>query len=82
MTIMSKPRFDPEDPDHIVSLAVMLDSILNSRRGDVRFALVIWQDQHDDLQGTISNETSEETVLERLDEAKKKIHEAEVHGHA
>jgi hypothetical protein len=80
-------HFDPNHPDHVMSLAVMLDGILNSQRRDVRFALLVWQDRHPDIQGLISNDTDDESVLEMLDDAKRQIDQAKgmihkVHGHA
>lgn len=69
----NQESFDVNQPDHIVSLAHLLNSILNERRTDVRFALLIWQDQHADVQGLISNDTSDTTVVGMLDDAKLKI---------
>lgn len=75
-------RFDPTDLDHVTTLTVMLDRILNEGRGNVRFVLVLWEDDQNGGAGVVSNEISEETALEMLEEAKQKIHAARTHGHA
>lgn len=77
----NKESFDVNQPDHIVSLAHLLNCILNEQRTDVRFALLIWQDQHADVQGLISNDTSDTTVVGMLDDAKLKISFAKGHIH-
>ena len=76
-----QPCFDPNDPDHVMSLAQMLNEILNAGRFNVKFALIIWQDRHDDLQGLISNDTNDRTVVEMLDNAKGQINAASGHIH-
>jgi hypothetical protein len=83
----NKPHFDPDVADHVMAIALMLDGILNTGRTDVRFALVIWRDQHDDVQGLVSNDTNDKTVVGMLDDAKKQINNADgiIHhtcGHA
>src|SRR5688572_20208535 len=81
-------HFDPNVPDHVMGLAVMLDGILNSGRTDIRFALVVWQDQRDDVQGLVSNDTNDAIVISMLDDAKLRITSSETiqathgHGHA
>lgn len=72
-----QPCFDPNDPDHVMSLAQMLNEILNaSGRFNIKFALIIWQDRHDEVQGLISNDTNDRTVVEMLDGAKGQINRA------
>lgn len=81
-------HFDPNIPDHIMSVAVMLDGLMNSGRKDVRFCLLIWQDHTDDVQGLVSNDTDDKTVIEMLEDAKRRIGitdgrvTAHPHGHA
>ena len=86
--VMKAPcEFDPNMPDHVMSLAQMIDGILNASRNDVRFALLVWQDHHPDVQGLVSNDTDDKTVTGMLDDAKHKIERADgtIHqtaGHA
>src|SRR2546426_10688969 len=71
-----KESFDPNQPDHVVSLARLLDTILNEEREDIRFALLIWQDTRDNVQGMISNDTRDKIVVGMLDDAKARIKRA------
>jgi len=82
------PHFDPNIPEHVTGLAVALDKAMNANRADVRFALVVWQDQADDVKALISNASDDKTVVEMLDDAKARIINAETmrvhpsYGHA
>jgi len=86
--VMKDPAdFNPNDHDHVMSVAMLLNTILNSHRNDVRFALLVWQDHHPDVQGLVSNDTDDKTVTSMLDGAKHKIERAsgDIHhtaGHA
>lgn len=72
----NKESFDPNQPDHVMSLARLLNEILNEKREDIRFALLIWQDQHTDVQGLISNDMRDKIVIGMLDDAKAQIKRA------
>lgn len=76
--MQNKECFDLNQPDHLMSLARLLDEILNEEHGDIRFALLVWQDHRDDIQGLISNSKSDKIVIGMLDDAKSKISRASV----
>ena len=75
-----------EAPEHILAVARFLSAALNAGRKDVRFALLVWNDQQADIQGLISNDGNDKTVIGMLDNAKARIICAEaiqdVAGHA
>src|SRR3982751_3514207 len=72
--VMKTPcEFDPNVPHDVMSLAQVINVILNSGRNDLRFALLVWQDHHPDVQGLVSNDTNDKTVTAMLDDAKRKI---------
>jgi hypothetical protein len=81
-------RFDPNEPDHVMGLAKMVNDVLNSSHEGVRFALVVWRDADAELHGLVSNDLDDNHVVEMLDDAKKQIVANEghvhqtVHGHA
>ena len=72
----NQESFDPNQQDHVLSLARLINEILNEKREDIRFALLIWQDQHDDVQGLVSNDTRDKIVIGMLDDAKAQIKRA------
>lgn len=87
MRYMKDKQFDPNLPDHVMGVAVMLDRLMNVERTDVRFALVVWQHGHDDVQGLVSNATDDDIVIDMLDDARSRIDKEEgvifhPHGHA
>jgi hypothetical protein len=69
----SKASFDPNESEHVLLLASMIDHIVNTDRGDVRFALVVWQSDRDQVQGLVSNDGDDQTVMGMLDDAKNKV---------
>ena len=78
--------FDANDNQHVMQLAALVNEILNSGNARLRFALVVWDDDHDNVRGAISNDPATERILEMLDDAKLRITCAEAmfpgSGHA
>ena len=72
-TMAKQITFDPNNPDHVIELAEIINQVVNTERKDVRFALLIWQDHHDDIQGVMSNDAKISRVVEMLDDAKLRI---------
>lgn len=73
----NKPRFDTDVPEHVMAIALLLDGILNTGRKDMRFALLVWQDSQDDIQGLVSNASDDQIVVGMLELAKSKINDAD-----
>jgi len=69
--------FDPDNHEHVVSLANMLHCLLNGDpdRPAVRFALLMWPTGGDQLRRVISNDRLNDRITEMLDQAKTRIKE-------
>lgn len=88
---MTKKVFSEDIPSHVLAVAQFLNGVLNEGREDIRFALIVWEHNQPLIQGLVSNDCDDKTVIGMLDSAKARIigaseggvlHRPEVAGHA
>jgi len=69
--------FEVGNPTHTVELARLIEEIIRHARNAatprVRFALLLWDDGHDEMQAIVSNDPEVERVADMLDDAKERI---------
>lgn len=70
---MSDHLFDAKNRRHVLQLSKNIHDLLNAERSNGRFALVLWEEGADQIEGFVSNDQELSHVLEMLDDAKLRI---------